>query len=206
VIRRDVLTNRTEASLSQPGRDSEARIELEPSDHEEPTWEVRSPRKRRFDRRSQTILGLAALAAMLANAAAAWAYWRITAPEPAATPPAAPVDLVLRGRNDLAQLLRPGDDGNLLVTVINDRNVPIRITSIGGGPGNVVADPEHRDAGCKDSGVRVNRSAFPVSWEVAKNTVGAFTLPRALSMERGTPKACLGATFTVPLRARGVED
>ncbi|WIM95836.1 hypothetical protein ACTOB_007974 [Actinoplanes oblitus] len=203
MIRRDVLTN-------HPGGDPwdgrpEARIELEPADHEEPTWEVRGPRRRRFDRRSRTILGLAAVAAMLANAGAAWAYWRLTQPDPAAAPQPVTIEMVLRGRNDLGQVMRPGDNGNLLVTVTNDRNVPIRITSIGIGPGNVVADPEHRDAGCTAPRVRVARTYYPVSWEVAKNTVGAFTLPRALSMEHGTAKACVGADFTVPLRARGTE-
>ncbi|WP_221324292.1 hypothetical protein [Actinoplanes sp. L3-i22] len=200
-MRRDVLTN-SQHGAGQP----EGRIELDPVDHEEPTWEVRSPRRKRFDRRSRTILGVAALAAILANAGAAWAYWKITQPgeQVAAAPPAA-VDMVLRGRNDLNQTLRPGDTGNLMVTVTNDRSVPIRITSIRRGPGNVVADPEHRDAGCVDPGVRVNRSVFPVSWEVPRNTVGAFTVAGALTMPDGVPKACVGATFTVPLRAEGVQ-
>ncbi|GAA4592988.1 hypothetical protein BJY16_000815 [Actinoplanes octamycinicus] len=201
MIRRDVLTNHPGGA----GRKPEVRIELDPADHEEPTWEVREPRRRRFDRRSRTILGLAAVAAMLANAGAAWAYWRLTQPDPAAAPAPAAIDMVLRGRTDLGQVLRPGDHGNLLVTVTNDRNVPIRITSIGVGPGNVVADPEHRDAGCTTPRVRVNQTSYPVSWEVAKNTVGAFTLPRALAVERGTPQSCVGANFTVPLRARGTE-
>ncbi|BCJ42827.1 hypothetical protein GCM10010168_04330 [Actinoplanes ianthinogenes] len=203
MIRRDVLTNHPDGS--RWGRKPEGRIELDPADHEEPTWEVREPRRRRFDRRSQTILGLAAIAAMLANAGAAWAYWRLTEPEPVAAPAPAPIDMVLPGRNDLGQILRPGEDGNLLVTVTNDRNVPIRITSIGVGPGNVIADPEHRDAGCVEPRVRVNQMSYPVSWEVAKNTVGAFTLPRALSMDHDTARACVGANFTVPLRARGTE-
>ncbi|WP_436537251.1 hypothetical protein [Actinoplanes sp. HUAS TT8] len=199
-MRRDVLTN-SQHGTGQP----EGRIELDPADHEEPTWEVRSPRKRRFDRRSRTILGVAALAAILANAGAAWAYWKITQPSEVASPPAITVDMVLRGRNDLNRTLRPGDTGNLMVTVSNDNGVPIRITSIRMGPGNVVADPEHRDAGCVEPGVRMNRAAFPVSWEVARNTVGAFKVDGALTMPHGVPKACVGATFTVPVIAEGVQ-
>ncbi|GAA2869392.1 hypothetical protein Acy02nite_41260 [Actinoplanes cyaneus] len=199
-MRRDVLTNSPHGA-GQP----EGRIELSAADHEEPTWEVRSPRRRRFDRRSRTILGVAALAAILANAGAAWAYWKITQPSQVAGPAPVTVDMVLRGRNDLSRTLRPGDTGKLLVTVNNDKNVPIRITSITMGPGNVVADPEHRDAGCAGPGVRMNRTVFPVSWEVARNTVGAFAVDGALTMPHGVPKACIGATFTVPLRADGVQ-
>ncbi len=198
-MRRDVLTN-SQHGTGQP----EGRIELDTADHEEPTWEMRSPRKRRFDRRSRTILGFAAIAAILANAGAAWAYWKITQPSQVAGPAPVTVDLLLPGRNDLNHPLRPGDTGKMLVTVTNDKNVPIRITSIRLGPGSVTADPEHRDAGCVEPGVRMSRPAFPVSWEVARNTVGAFAVDRALVMPHGMPKACAGATFTVPLRAEGV--
>lgn len=201
-MRRDVLTGAPHGA-GQP----EGRIELSTADHEEPTWEMRSPRRRRFDRRSRTILAVAAIAAILANAGAAWAYWRITQPSEVAAPAPVParVALVLAGRNDLSQALRPGGTGNLMVTVANNRSVPIRITTIRMGPGNVVADPDHRDAGCVDPAVRINRSAFPVSWEVARNTVGAFTVDDALTMPRDVPKACVGATFSVPLRADGVQ-
>ncbi|GLW29671.1 hypothetical protein [Actinoplanes regularis] len=200
MIRRDVLTGAPEA-----GGNTEGRIELVGEDQEEPTWEVREPRKRRFDRRSRAILGAAALAAILANAGAAWAYWKITEPSQVAEPAPVAIDMVLRARNDLAQTLRPGDTGNLLVTVTNDKTVPIRITSIRMGPGNVVADPEHRDAGCTEPGVRINRPVFSVSWEVARNTVGAFAVNDALTMSNAVPEACVGATFTVPLRAEGVQ-
>ncbi len=199
MIRRDVLTGAPDA-----GGAPEGRIELTGTDQEEPTWEVREPRRRRFDRRSRTILGVAALAAILANAGAAWAYWKITEPSQVADPVPVAIDMVLRGRNDLTQTLRPGETGNLLVTVTNDKTVPIRITSIRMGPGNVVADPEHRDAGCTDPDVWINRPVIQVSWEVARNTVGAFAVDNALTMPAEAPEACVGATFTVPLRAEGV--
>ncbi|GAA2682634.1 hypothetical protein [Actinoplanes palleronii] len=204
-MRRDVLSKVGKDAGPGRGRDEDVRIELSTADHEEPTWDVRSPRKSRFDRRSRTILGVAALAAMLANAGAAWAYWRITEPQPAAAPGAVALDLVLRGRNDLNRTLRPGGNGDLLVTVSNEKNVPIRITTIRMGPGTVLADPEHREAGCVDPDLRLRRNAYPVSWEVAGNTVGAFTVDGALTMPRGVPAACVGATFTVPLRAQGVQ-
>ncbi|WP_231956798.1 MULTISPECIES: hypothetical protein [unclassified Actinoplanes] len=190
---------------SQGGTPPEGRIELSAADTEEPTWEVRAPRKRRFDRRSRTILGVAALAAILANAGAAWAYWKITQPRQVAGAGPVVVDMVLRGRTDLNQILRPGTTGNLMVTVTNDKTVPIRITSITVGPGAVLADPDHRGAGCTGVAVQVNQAAFRVSWEVARNTIGAFTLDDALTMPRDVPKACAGATFTVPLRAKGVQ-
>ncbi|MEV6347789.1 hypothetical protein [Actinoplanes sp. NPDC051851] len=183
---------------------SERHIELEASDHEEPTWEVRGPRKKRFDRRSRVILAAAAILALMANAGAAWAYWRIARPESTANGATTEFELVLRARNDLNQTLRPGDTGNMTVTVANEYGVPIRVTQIRPGAGNVVADPEHRDAGCLNPRVAVNRKDFPVSWEVAKNTVGVFNLDDALTMRPGSPKACLGATFTVPIRARAV--
>lgn len=204
-MRRDVLTNSQPSAGPQHGDGPEGRIELRPAEHEEPTWDMRGPRKRRFDRRSRTILGLAALAAILANAGAAWAYWKITQPTEVADPAPVTVDMVLRGRNDLNRILRPGDTGSLLVTVTNDKDVPIRITSIMMGPGTIVADTEHRDAGCVEPGARLSRAIFPVSWEVARNTVGAFNLDGALTMPGSAAKACVGATFTVPLRAEGVQ-
>jgi hypothetical protein len=41
-----------------------------------------------------------------------------------------------------------------------------------------------------------------VSWEVPRNTVGAFILNGALTMRAGGSAACQGATFTVPVRAQ----
>ncbi|WP_229071502.1 hypothetical protein [Actinoplanes sp. DH11] len=183
-------------------------IELDPGDHEEPTWEVYRPGtpRRRFDRRARTILTAAAIAAVLANAGAAWAYWRFTGSDeakPEVQPAAAgtPFELVLNGTTEPN---RPGATGNLTVTVTNQHPVPIRITAVRAGAGPAVADDTHRDAGCSAPPVELNRQAFPVSWEVPKNTIGAFVVPDAVSFGTGGPAACRGATFSLPMRAQAV--
>ena len=90
------------------------------------------------------------------------------------------------------------------MTVTNDYDFPIRITTVTPGVGTIVADTEHREAGCRDTRVQVTRDRFPVSWEVPRNTIGAFTIPRALLMPGDADQACEGATFTVPVQASGV--
>jgi hypothetical protein len=182
-------------------------IELDPADHEEPTWEVRHPgapaRKKRLDRRTRMILGIAAAAAVVVNAGAAWAYWQITGSEVVHAADGPPIEMSLRARSDLNESLRPGATGNLIVTVTNDNSFPIKITSVTGG-GPIVADAEHEQAGCKVTGVRLSRSDVKVLWEVGRNTIGAFNVPGGLSMSANSPAACRGATFTVPVRVSGV--
>jgi hypothetical protein len=115
------------------------------------------------------------------------------------------VELTLRGRSDLNRPLLAGGTGNLTVTLTNDNNFPITITSVSPGPGNVVADDEHRDAGCRQNiGVSLTKAAFAVSWDVARNTIGAFSIPDGLRMDPNANKACRGATFTVPVQVNGV--
>jgi hypothetical protein len=174
---------------------------------DEPTWEVRQPgaRKRRVDGRTRSILTMAAAAAVVVNAGAAWVYWQVTSSGPGQAPAGAAIALELRGRSDLNRQLLPGGVGNMTVTVTNDNNFPIRIVSVAPGSGNIVADNEHRDGGCRDAtGVTMSRSSFPVSWEVARNTVGAYTIPAGLRMAAGANPACSGATFTVPVLVNGV--
>ncbi|MEU4559756.1 hypothetical protein AB0F72_15340 [Actinoplanes sp. NPDC023936] len=222
--RRDVLTTFREGGArpnrgpGDPQRDwsrgkpPEPSIELDPADHEEPTWEVHRPGspRRRFDRRARVILTAAAVAALLANAGAAWAYWRFTGPggEPAAdvgtVAAGTPFELALSATSDPEQTLAADGSGNLTVTVTNQHPVPIRITAIRPGAGRATVDDAHRDAGCPAPRVRVSREVFPVSWDVPKNTVGAFVLPGALSMRAGGPAACRGATIIVPMRAQAV--
>jgi hypothetical protein len=182
-------------------------IELRPADHEEPTWEVRLPGarpKRRLDGRTRAILSAAAAAAIVVNAGAAWLYWRITGSETGHRDSGNAVELALRARSDLNRPLLRGQTGNLTVSVVNDNDFPIRITWIAPGPGTVVADAEHRDRGCKAAAVWMTGPRFEVSWEVQRNTVGAFTLAGALAMRADADAACDGATFTVPVRASGV--
>jgi hypothetical protein len=113
------------------------------------------------------------------------------------------VELNLRGRSDLDELLRPGGTGDLIVTVTNDNDFPIRVTSVSPAVGNVVADDEHREAGCTRTGVVFAKDAVPVQWDVDQNHVGAFLVPDGLSMTSASDPACLGAVFTVPVLVRG---
>ncbi|MFI5889262.1 hypothetical protein ACIA5D_03990 [Actinoplanes sp. NPDC051513] len=201
MIRLDALSRRRAA-----GRERTGHIELRPSDHEEPTWEVRQPGdqpRRRLDGRTRAILWLAAAAAVVVNAGAAWLYWQITGSETGHWGAATTVEIALRARSDLNRPLAAGQTGNLTVTVTNDDDVPIKITSVSPGAGRVVADAEHREHGCRDSGVQLTRDRFAVSWEVPRNTIGAFTIPGALSMPADSPAVCHGALFTVPIQASG---
>lgn len=199
--RRDTLSGFTESDGPSPSH-----LELESADHEEPTWEVRQPGpRRRFDRRARIILSAAAIAALLANAGAAWAYWRFNSPaEEEQWAAAASVEVSLSAISDPSRPLVPGSPGNLTVTVTNQHAVTVRIISIQPGPGGVVADEAHRVAGCVNPQVEFTRQSFPVSWDVPRNTVGAFILQGSLSMRPGGPAACQGATFTVPVRAQAV--
>jgi hypothetical protein len=175
-------------------------------DHEEPTWEVNRPGdrgRRRMDRRTRAVLVAAAVGALVVNAGVAWTYWRTTDAWTGQAGGEGSVELALRARSDLNRPLRPGERGNLVVTVTNDKAFPIRITSITPGDGNVVADDEHRDAGCRRTGVTLARPSFDVSWDVPRNTVGAFTIGSALVMRPMADRACAGAAFTVPVQATG---
>jgi hypothetical protein len=203
VIRLNALTRRRGAA----DRQRNGHIELRPADHEEPTWEVRHPgdrRRRRWDGKTRAILSLAAAAAVVVNAGAAWIYWQVTGSETGHRVGATTVQIALRARSDLNHPLIAGQSGLLAVTVTNDYDFPIRITSVRAGIGAIVADPEHRDAGCRDPRVRLSRERFVVSWEVPRNTIGAFTLSDALVMRPDAAAACNGGVFTVPLRAFGI--
>jgi hypothetical protein len=205
-MKRDVLTAGEEQFKPSAGKRPPVDVVVKPADMEEPTWEVRQPgRKGRLDARTRSILSAAAVAAIVVNAGAAWAYWKVTASETGSARAGTAVELTLRGRSDLNRPLMPGGTGNLTVTLINDNDFPITITSVSPGPGNVVADDEHRDAGCRDNtGVSLTKAAFDVSWDVSKNTIGAFSIPDGLRMDGNSNKACRGATFTVPVQVSGV--
>jgi hypothetical protein len=201
VIRRDLLSGKPE----QAGEE-EIHIELATADHEEPTWEVRpagESRRRRIDGRTRTILSIAAAAAIVVNAGAAWAYWNVTESRTGERVAGTAVELTLRARNDLNKPLAPGGTGNLTVTVANEYDFPIRIKLVTLGNGNIVADDEHRDAGCTAPGVSLTRPRVDVSWDVPRNTVGAFTIQDGLLMSRSTQRACKGATYTVPVQVTG---
>ena len=207
MIRRDVLAGNGAVHRNDrdhAGSRPDMHIELETADHEEPTWEVRTGdgKRRRLDRRTRAILICAGVAAIVVNAGAAWAYWRVTGSETAQAG-AGSVSMALRARSDLDQPLRPGDTSDLIVTVTNDYEFPVRIHSLAPGNGNIVADDEHRDAGCTDTVVAITQPRFEVSWEVRRNTIGAFTVRDGLVMSPNANPACIGAVFTVPVQVFG---
>ncbi len=212
MIRLDALTRRREAAKKDDaGQDGDAprspHIEISLTGHEEPTWEVRHPgdlRRRRRTARTRAILSAAAAAAVVVNAGAAWVYWRVTGSETGRADTGTSVALALRARSDLNHPLLPGQTGNLSVTVTNNYDFPIRITSVTPGAGDIVADDVHRDDGCKDAGVRLTGSRFAVSWDVPRNTIGAFTIANGLAMRHDVSPICGGAVFTVPIQASGV--
>lgn len=208
VIRRDILAIRGSAKDSgKGGYGTDMQIELEPADHEEPTWEVHHPgdtRRRRLTGRTKSILIVAGIAAVVVNAGAAWAYWRITGSATGSIPASAAVELTVRARSDLNRPLQPGHSGGMTVTVTNDYEFPIRITTVARGPGAIVADDEHRAAGCRFAGVEFAQRQFAVRWEVPRNTIGAFAVPKVLTMRADADPACAGAMFTVPIRVSGV--
>jgi hypothetical protein len=184
-------------------RPPDIHIELNAADYAEPVRERRRP----IDARTRAILATAIITAVAVNAGTVWAYWKVAETVPPAARSGVAVELTLRGRSDLNQPLQPGGTGNLTVTLTNDNDFPIKITSVSPAAGNVVADAEHRDLGCLSrTGVSVTSPEFPVSWDVARNTVGAFTVPAGLSMAADARKGCAGATFTVPLQATGIKD
>ena len=179
-------------------------VETPPAVRPVVTAEPAEPRRaRRLDRRGRAILAAAAAVAVVVNAGAAWAYWWITG---SSTPrhSGTGVELTLRGRSDYNRPLTPGSTGNLVVTVTNENAFPIRITSVSAAAGKVMADDEHREGGCTSPGVTLARPAFAVSWEVPKNTIGAFTVAGGLAMSPAGDPACRDASFTVPIRAIGV--
>jgi hypothetical protein len=210
VIRHDILAIRGSAKDSgKGGYGTDMHIELDPTDHEEPTWEVRHPsdtRRQQLTGRTRSILIVAGIAAVVVNAGAAWAYWRITGSTTGQIATSTAVALTVRARSDLNRPLEPGRAGGMTVTVTNDYEFPIQITAVARGPGNIVADDEHRDAGCTVAGVDFTQQRFAVRWDVPRNTIGAFTVPRGLTMRVNADPACAGAMFTVPVRVSGVRQ
>jgi hypothetical protein len=157
----------------------------------------------KLDARTRSLLTGAAIAAVLVNAGAVWAYWHITGSETGRANAGVVVELTLRGRSDLNKPLTPGSTGDLTVAVANDNDFPIRVTSVTPAPGTIMADDEHRENGCVDHGVAITQSAVQVEWDVARNNVGAFTVPGGLAMATTSEPACAGAVFTVPVLVKG---
>ncbi|AGL20854.1 hypothetical protein [Actinoplanes sp. N902-109] len=157
---------------------------------------------RKLDRRGKAILSVAAAAAVIVNAGVAWAYWTLDGSGSGVAVAGSAVELKLQGRSDDSAPLYPGGTSNLTVTVTNQNNFPIRITTLSPG-GAVTADDAHRDAGCRSTGVDIRAELLKVDWEVPKNTIGVFSVPDGLRMTNASDSACQGATFTIPVQANG---
>jgi hypothetical protein len=173
---------------------------------DQPQTKARRMAKGRLDRRGKVILSVAAAAAVLVNAGAAWAYWSLHGDGDAVAVAGSAIELKLQGRSDDSKPLYPGGTTNLTVTVTNQNNFPVKITSLSPGPGSVAADPDHRNGGCRTTGVVVAEEVITVAWEVPKNAIGVFTVPDGVKMTNSSDSACQGATFTIPVRATGVSN
>lgn len=159
---------------------------------------------RKVNRRTKVILTVAAVVAVAVNAGVAWAYWSITGSGTGAAVAGSSIELTLKGQSDEAEPLFPGSTSDLTVTVTNDNNFPIQITTLMPGKGATTADDEHRTAGCRSTGVVVAKNLNTVSWDVPKNSIGVFTVPDGIKMTNQSDTACQGAVFTIPVQAIGV--
>ena len=92
--------------------------------------------------------------------------------------------------------LYPGGTAALTVTVSNPNPGPVTVTSINL-TGAVTAS-----AGCTTSGVTVTLPAT-VSVSVPAGGSSPVTLTDAVAMSTSSSSDCQGATFTIPLRAKG---
>ena len=204
LARRDVLS-RTDERPAASGRSG-----MQDVFDEEPTGELGAPAAKhgllsRLDARTRSLLTAAAVAAVLVNAGAVWAYWHITGSETGrAANAGTAVELNLRARSGLSRPLTPGSTGDLTVTVTNDNNFPVRITSVSLAPGAILADDEHRENGCAEHGVAMVPESAAVRWSVARNSVGAFTVPGGLRMAPDSDAACAGAIFSIPVLVSGM--
>ena len=192
--------------MASAERGASAGISSSPASPGDPIPKARKMRKGRLDRRGKMILGVAAATAVLANAGAAWAYWALQGDGDAVAVAGRAVELKLQGRSDDSKQLFPGGTSNLTVTVTNQNDFPVKITSLSPGSGTVTADAQHRSEGCRNTGVVVVQAVIDVSWQVPKNTIGVFTVANGLKMTNSSDSACQGATFTIPVRAVGVSD
>src|ERR687885_2461156 len=112
--RRDLFGRRDAGETRREAYRPPIEVTVEP-DVDEPTWEVRRPGRGRgrLDARTRSILSAAAVAAIVVNAGAAWAYWKVTASETGNARAGTAVELTLRGRSDYNRPLPAGGPRNL---------------------------------------------------------------------------------------------
>ncbi|GAA2548182.1 hypothetical protein GCM10010435_16980 [Winogradskya consettensis] len=158
--------------------------------------EPAGPRRRSPSGRTRTILIAASAATVIVNACAVWAYWKIT-------DTGAFVQMTLRAQSSLNVPLRPGTTGDLIVTVTNENNFPIRLTSLRLGNGSIVPDEESQDSGCSAAGVGLTSRSTSVNWEVDHNNVAAFTVQDGVRMTPGAGQKCVNTVFIIPVQVSG---
>jgi hypothetical protein len=100
--------------------------------------------------------------------------------------------------------LYPGGTADLAITIENPNDFPIVISAVAPGAERPTADPEHRNAGCRNTGVSVAERVHTVAWRIDEKGRGTFTLADGVRMTNRSDSACQGATFTIPLRVSGV--
>ncbi len=161
---------------------------------------------RKVNRRTKMILAVCGVATIAVNAGAAWAYWSITGSGTGVAQAGTSIELTLKARSDDRKPLYPGGTSNLTVTVTNENDFPIEVTTVSPGAGKPTADEAHREGGCRNTGVVVSKDVHQVSWKVERNTIGVFTLPDGILMSNQSDSACQGATFTIPVNATAVSS
>ena len=133
----------------------------------------------------------------------AWTYWRVTEADAGSGGNGPAVQMALPARSDPNVPLAPGGRSNLLVTLVNNHDFPVRITSVTAGPGPGAADDEHRDAGCTGSGRRADPGSVPGAVGRAEEHDRRVHHPERPDPGERRARACDGAVFTVPIQADG---
>ena len=169
-------------------------------------WITRKERGRshdqaKVDRRGKVILSLAAAAAVLVNAGAAWAYWMVNGGAPARRGRPA-VELALTGKSDDSKPLYPGGTTNLTVTVTIRTTFPIRSLGVAGDK-DVTADSSPRDAGAGHGSSLPGRDRRVVG--VPKNTI-ALHRARRCPDDKQIGLRCQGRPSRSQVRANGVSN
>lgn len=150
-----------------------------------------TPRQRWTRRLASAGTGAAALLLAGGIAYAAWAVLGTGSGTavPGSTTPLTAVAAV-------STALYPGSSATLTITVSNPNPRPVTVTSID------LTDAVTASAGCTTHGVTVNLPAT-VSVAVPAGGSAPVALNDAVSMSTSSSSDCQGATFTIPLSAKG---
>lgn len=159
---------------------------------------------RKLDRRTKVTLAVAAFTAVAVNAGAAWAYWAVQAETTTTAQAAAIEGLDVTAGTAPGSPLYPGAVAALSFTITNRNVFPVVVNGLAPAPQPISVDPTHAGAGCPAASVALTDTLFLGDWPVAPGATATFAIPAALAMAGGTPQACAGATFTIPIKVVGV--